>query len=143
LILLAGQASRNQVDVSTDLASGLLPVIGDRIQLQQVILNLMINGIEAMAAIAGRDRQLRIRTGSNDSGLVYVAVEDCGVGISEDVMARLFEPFFTTRTQGIGMGLAISRSIIEAHGGRLWADSRSGQGSVFQFTLPKASGPSA
>ena len=143
LTLLGGQASRNQVTVSTDLMRGLPDVIGDRIQLQQVVLNLMMNGIEAMAAVTGRDRILRIRSGSNDSGLVNVAIEDCGVGISEDVMARLFEPFFTTRTQGIGMGLAISRSIIEAHGGRLWAESSAGRGSVFQFTLPKASNSSA
>jgi C4-dicarboxylate-specific signal transduction histidine kinase len=138
--LVAGQAARNQVALSTDLGPTLPDVLGDRIQLQQVILNLMINGIEATAAVTGRPRQLFVRSAIDPSGQVNVAIEDTGIGISEESMKRLFEPFFTTRRLGIGMGLAISRSIIESHGGRLWAESRADHGSVFQFILPPADG---
>jgi C4-dicarboxylate-specific signal transduction histidine kinase len=141
--LAAGQASRNQVQVMTDLMPTLPDVLGDRIQLQQVLLNLINNGIEAMAQTNDRARQLTIRSASPDSGHVKISVEDNGVGVNNEAMTRLFEPFFTTKTQGIGMGLAISRSIVEAHGGRLSAESHAGQGSVFQFTLPRAEGASA
>ena len=115
-------------------------VFGDRIQLQQVILNLMMNGIEAMTGVTDRPRRLLIRSQMQDADQVRVSVQDCGIGVSAEVMARLFEPFFTTRSKGIGMGLPISRSIIEAHGGRLWAESTVSQGSVFQFTLPSGGG---
>jgi C4-dicarboxylate-specific signal transduction histidine kinase len=141
--LVAAQAARNPVTITASLARDLPEVVGDRIQLQQVILNLMINGIEAMATVNGRTRELRIRSAVDVSGQVTVAIEDTGVGISEESMKRLFEPFFTTRQQGIGLGLAISRSIIESHGGRLWAESNTDQGSRFQFTLPAASGATA
>jgi C4-dicarboxylate-specific signal transduction histidine kinase len=130
------QASNNQVSVVTDLAPDLPPVLGDRIQLQQVILNLMLNGIEAMSGVNDRPRRLLIRSQVLDADQVRVSVEDSGVGVRAEIMARLFEPFFTTRAQGIGMGLPISRSIVEAHGGRLWAESTVDRGSVFQFTLP-------
>lgn len=135
--LVAGQAARSHVTITTALQPDLPDVSGDRIQLQQVVLNLMMNGIEATSAVSGRKRELFVRSRRDDSGCVNIAIEDTGVGISEEVMARLFEPFFTTRTQGIGMGLAISRSIIESHGGRLWAEARADNGSVFQFTLPR------
>jgi C4-dicarboxylate-specific signal transduction histidine kinase len=141
--LVAGQAARGDVAISTNLMQGLPDVLGDRIQLQQVILNLMINAIEAMASMSRGDNQLTVTSRCEQAGQVKIVVEDTGGGIRDDVLRRLFEPFFTTRTQGIGMGLAISRSIIEAHGGRLWAESRAGQGSVFQFTLPEAGGASA
>jgi C4-dicarboxylate-specific signal transduction histidine kinase len=139
--LADGQASRNNVRVTTVLAVDLPAVFGDRIQLQQVILNLMSNAIEAMLAAAHHVRRLEIRSQTEDAGQVRVSVHDSGIGVTEEVMARLFEPFFTTRPQGIGMGLAISLSIIESHGGRLWAESMPGQGSVFQFTLPRGDGP--
>jgi C4-dicarboxylate-specific signal transduction histidine kinase len=137
------QASRNDVSVVTELAADVPAILGDRIQLQQVILNLMLNGIEAMSSVSDRRRRLLIQCRMQDAGHVLVSIEDCGIGVKEDVRSRLFEPFFTTRSQGIGMGLPISRSIVEAHGGRLWAESTVNQGSVFQFTLPSAGGPAA
>jgi C4-dicarboxylate-specific signal transduction histidine kinase len=135
------QASRNEVSVVTELTPDLPPVLGDRIQLQQVILNLMLNGIEAMTGVSDRSRRLLIRSQMQDANQIRVSVEDCGIGVKAENMSRLFEPFFTTRSQGIGMGLPISRSIVEAHGGRLWAESTVNQGSVFQFTLPIGGGP--
>jgi C4-dicarboxylate-specific signal transduction histidine kinase len=137
------QASKNEVFVETDLAPDLSPIFGDRIQLQQVILNLMLNGIEAMTGVSDRSRRLLIRSQMQDADQVRVSVEDSGGGVKAEIMGRLFEPFFTTRSQGIGMGLPISRSIIEAHGGRLWAESTVNQGSVFQFTLPRGGNAAA
>src|SRR5580658_7228218 len=136
------QASRNEVSVVTELTPDLPLVVGDRIQLQQVILNLMLNGIEAMSGVNDRSRRLVVRSRMQDAEQIRVSIEDCGIGVTEKNISRLFEPFFTTRSQGIGMGLPISRSIVEAHGGRLWAESTVNQGSVFQFTLPKLSDPS-
>jgi C4-dicarboxylate-specific signal transduction histidine kinase len=130
------QASNNGVSVETELAPDLSTIFGDRIQLQQVILNLMLNGIEAMSGISDRPRRLVVRSQMQDADRVRVSVEDSGIGVKAEIMGRLFEPFFTTRSQGIGMGLPISRSIVEAHGGRLWAESTVSQGSIFQFTLP-------
>ena len=130
------ETMNNNVSVVTELASDLPIVLGDRIQLQQVILNLAMNGIAAMSSMNDRPRRLLIRSQTQDADRVLVAVQDSGTGMSPDVMARLFEPFFTTKSQGIGMGLPISRSIIEGHGGRLWAESTVSQGSTFQFTLP-------
>jgi C4-dicarboxylate-specific signal transduction histidine kinase len=135
------QASRNEVSVVTELTPDLPLVVGDRIQLQQVILNLMLNGIEAMSGVHDRSRRLVVRSRMQDAEQIRVSIEDSGIGVSEKNISRLFEPFFTTRSQGIGMGLPISRSIVEAHGGRLWAESTVNQGSVFQFTLPKLSDP--
>jgi C4-dicarboxylate-specific signal transduction histidine kinase len=140
IALAEGQASRNNVTLVTDLSTGLPEVVGDRIQLQQVILNLVMNGIEAMTSVNDRERRLLVRSQRLDPGKVCVSVRDSGIGVSPDVMGRLFEPFFTTRSQGMGMGLPISRSIIEAHGGRLWAESAPSHGAVFQFTLPSADG---
>ena len=143
IAVVSGQASRSQVTVSTELTPGLPEVLGDRIQLQQVILNLIINGIEAMAIVTSRPRQMLIRSQLDEEHQFRVSVEDSGIGVSAETMARLFEPFFTTRAQGIGMGLPISHSIIEAHGGRLWAESILDDGSIFQFTLPSADGAAA
>jgi C4-dicarboxylate-specific signal transduction histidine kinase len=129
------QASTDNLSVEIELTPGLPVVLGDRIQLQQVVLNLMRNGIEAMASVADRPRLLLIRS-QMEAGQVLFSIRDSGIGVSAEAMSRLFEPFFTTRNQGIGMGLAISRSIIEAHGGRLWAESVPDEGSTFQFILP-------
>src|SRR5580692_9078456 len=115
--LADGQASRNNVSLLVELSPDLPVVLGDRIQLQQVILNLVMNGIEAMASVADRPRQLIIRSRMQDAAQVCVSVQDCGIGVRPEVMPRLFEPFFTTRSAGMGMGLPISRSIVEAHGG--------------------------
>ena len=103
-------------------------------------MNLIGNAIDAMAMVTGRERILEIRSQRLQRRGISVSVQDSGVGISEELMSRLFEPFFTTRAQGIGMGLAISHSIIEAHGGRLWAESKLNEGTVFQFTLPETLG---
>jgi signal transduction histidine kinase len=111
-------------------------VLGDRVQLQQVIINLMMNGIEAMLSTTDRPRELVIRSGQDDAHGVLVSVMDCGVGISAEDADRLFNAFFTTKPDGMGMGLSICRSIIEAHGGRLWATANVPHGATFQFTLP-------
>jgi C4-dicarboxylate-specific signal transduction histidine kinase len=135
--LAGGQAARNNVAIKLELAADGPIVLGDSIQLQQVILNLVMNGIEAMTAVDDRPRMLTVRSESQGGGQIRVAVEDSGIGLSSEVKSKLFEPFFTTRTKGMGMGLSISRSIIEAHGGRLWAESNGSGGAVFQFTLPE------
>jgi signal transduction histidine kinase len=135
--LTAHQAETFGVSIVQELQPSLSRIPGDRIQLQQVVLNLLMNAIEATTSINDRPRRVTINTQELASGDVQTSVADTGIGISEELMARLFEPFFTTRTSGIGMGLAISRSIIEAHGGRIWADSSQGQGSVFHFTIPR------
>jgi len=136
VVLARTETMNNNVSLVTELASDLPVVLGDRIQLQQVILNLAMNGIAAMSSMNDRPHRLLIRSQTQDADRVLVAVQDSGTGMSPDVMARLFEPFFTTKSQGVGMGLPISRSIIEGHGGRLWAESTVSQGSTFQFTLP-------
>jgi signal transduction histidine kinase len=134
--LMHGEARQPRVALWTDLAAGLPPVLGDRVQLQQVLLNLLINGIEAMQAVMDRPWELWIRSERHDVDTVLVAVQDAGIGLDPQQMARLFDPFFTTKPGGMGIGLAISRTIIEAHGGRLWATPNDGPGATFQFTLP-------
>jgi C4-dicarboxylate-specific signal transduction histidine kinase len=141
--LIEDQASRNDVALVVELMPGLPMVLGDGIQLQQVILNLLLNGIEALAGVTGRPRRLLIQSKTEAASQIRVSVQDSGIGVSEEVMARLFEPFFTTRAKGIGMGLPISRSIVEAHGGRLWMMSDGSTGSTFQFILPSTGGPIA
>jgi signal transduction histidine kinase len=137
LALAHGELEEHQVSVRTILAPGLAPVVGDRVRLQQVILNLIMNGIEAMAAVVGRPRTLLIESQSYRSE-VSISVRDSGVGIDPDHDKRIFEAFFTTKSQGMGMGLAISRSIIEEHGGQLMFSPNDGQGATFRFTLPSA-----
>ena len=112
------------------------PVEGDRVQLQQVIMNLLMNGIQAMSAVKDRNRELRIRSRVHGSDQMLITVEDSGVGIEPEHAARLFNAFFTTKPDGMGMGLSICRSIIEAHGGRLWATANVPHGATFLFTLP-------
>jgi signal transduction histidine kinase len=121
----------------TQFADGLSPVSGDRVQLQQVVLNLVMNGMEAMSSVGERARELAISTRNIDPDQVQVTVEDSGVGLDPNTMARIFEPFFTTKSGGMGMGLSISRSILQNHGGRLWATLNNGPGTSFHFTLPK------
>jgi signal transduction histidine kinase len=134
--LLGSEIRRQRVLLKADLASSLPSVRGDGVQLQQVIMNLMMNGMESMAAVDDRPRLLTLSTKADPSGDVLVAVSDAGVGLPANDLERLFEAFFTTKKNGLGVGLAISRSIIEAHGGRLWGTENSPYGAVFRFTVP-------
>jgi signal transduction histidine kinase len=135
IVLTRNEAVRNGVSVEVRLADGLPLVEGDRVQLQQVILNLIINAIQAMSGADAR-RDLHLSTVDIASEGTLLAVRDTGSGLSEDHLSRLFEPFYTTKPEGLGMGLPICRSIIEAHGGRLWATPNEPRGAIFQFTLP-------
>jgi C4-dicarboxylate-specific signal transduction histidine kinase len=137
VVTLIKQEARSQrVSLRLDGAPRLSPVQGDMIQLQQVIMNLVVNGIQAMASLRDRLRKLVIRTRRYDSHTVSVEVRDVGVGPDAEDLDQLFSAFYTTKPNGMGMGLAISRSIIEAHGGRMWAVRNSGPGMTFQFTVP-------
>ena len=135
LDLVRSEAQHNHVTVRTHLDAGVPEILADPVQLQQVLLNLIMNGIEAMAAITDRPKLLVIGTEA-DAGGVAVVVEDSGVGLEMTTADRVFDPFFTTKTKGLGMGLSICRSIVEAHGGQLRALPRSPHGAVFRFTLP-------
>jgi C4-dicarboxylate-specific signal transduction histidine kinase len=134
--LIRGEAVKNGVSVQTELAQGLPLVQGDRVQLQQVILNLIINAVEAMSGVSEGARRLLITTREAELSGVFVAIRDSGPGVVRADLDRLFEAFYTTKPDGLGMGLSICRSIIEAHGGRLWPTANVPQGAVFQFTLP-------
>jgi signal transduction histidine kinase len=134
--LAQGEVRRNRVALRTELAADVPLVVGDRVQLQQVILNLVMNGVEAMASVADRPRKLLIYSQQHESDKVLVAVRDSGTGLHSENLDRLFEPFFSTKPKGMGMGLAISRSIVENHGGRLWAVPNDGPGMTFEFALP-------
>jgi transcriptional regulator GlxA family with amidase domain len=136
LSLIRGEVSQHQVSVRLDLAAPPPAVFGDRVQLQQVILNLLVNGIQAMAGVNDRPRELLIRSRAQNSEQVLVEVRDSGVGVSPDHISQLFNAFFTTKADGVGMGLSICRSIIEVHGGRIWASQNDGPGATFHFTLP-------
>jgi signal transduction histidine kinase len=126
------------VPMSVDLASGLPSVRGDRVQLQQVVLNMVLNGLEAMVEPNGREHALVVRTSRAVDGAVRVSVEDSGAGIDPENLERLFEPLYTTKPEGLGMGLAIARTIVDAHGGQLRAANNAAGGATFQFTLPAA-----
>jgi signal transduction histidine kinase len=134
--LIQTEIQKNGVVLRMQLAADLPRVLGDRVQLQQVILNLVMNGIEAMSAVTDRSRNLLLRSYQYESDKVLIAVQDSGIGLQPGSLDHLFEAFFTTKPKGMGMGLAISRSIIEAHGGRLWAVPNDGPGVTFEFALP-------
>ncbi len=138
LELTGSEMRRQGVTLRTTLAASEQPVVGDRVQLQQVLLNLIMNGVEAMRTVKQRARELAVSSTLDEPGSVLVAVEDTGAGLDPAVAQRIFEPFFTTKSEGLGMGLAICRSIVEVHGGRLWASPRTPHGSAFRFTLPAA-----
>src|SRR5271170_1748837 len=139
IVFLRGEAMSQRISLRMDLARDLPSVRGDRVQLQQVVLNLIMNGIEAMRGIANRPREIWIRSCSEDSAGARIIVEDAGVGLSPEIAEKIFQPFFTTKDQGIGMGLSISRSIVESHAGRLWAAPGPSGGALFQFTIPTES----
>jgi signal transduction histidine kinase len=130
------ETQRKNVSLRADLAVELPSVSGDRVQLQQVILNLMMNGLEAMVGIDSEPKSLLIQSALPNQRELLVSIADTGPGIEAEHASRLFTPFFTTKPHGTGMGLRISRSIIEAHGGRLWADKNKPRGAVFHFILP-------
>jgi PAS domain S-box-containing protein len=136
-VIVLGRSAiiKNGVSVQTRLSEGLFPIHGDRVQLQQVVLNLILNAAEAMGSVEAKTRDLLISTEQHHTG-VLVAVRDSGPGIDPAHLDRVFEAFYTTKSRGVGMGLSICRSIIDAHGGRLWAEANEPRGAVFQFTLP-------
>jgi C4-dicarboxylate-specific signal transduction histidine kinase len=136
IALVRRELLSHRVSLRMELARALPVVLADRVQLQQVLINLVTNGIEAMRPIADRPRELVIRSHQDDVDQVSVTVKDCGVGISAEKVDRLFNAFFTTKQEGMGMGLSICRSIIAAHGGRLWAAPNLPHGAAFHFTLP-------
>jgi PAS domain S-box-containing protein len=139
LSLIHHELTRRHVTIHTELPKDLPSVLGDRVQLQQVLLNLLMNGVEAMNEVAEGERKISIRGWRHENNgrpAVLVSVQDSGAGLKPAEMDRLFEAFYTTKAHGLGMGLAISRSIIEAHGGQLWATANASRGAVFQFALP-------
>jgi signal transduction histidine kinase len=140
LSLTRQELHRSQVTARTELDPNLPPVLADRIQVQQVVLNLVMNGIEAMRGVKDRARVLRIKSGVGAPADVAVTVEDTGIGFANSDPEHIFETFFTTKDDGMGMGLSISRSIVRAHGGRLWASAGAPIGAVFSFTLPACAG---
>jgi signal transduction histidine kinase len=135
VVLTHGEVLKNNVAVQTQLADDLPSIQGDRVQLQQVILNLIINAVEAMSSLREGSRELLISTRNDASGLL-VTVRDSGPGLSAESLERLFDPFYSTKAGGMGMGLSICRSIVEVHGGQIWASRDLGHGATFQFTLP-------
>ena len=134
--LTRSETMKNGVSVRTELTEGLPLIRGDRVQLQQVIVNLLLNAIEAMSGMKGGTRELLITTGRSDSGEILVLVGNSGPGLPPAVQDNLFKAFYTTKPSGLGLGLSICRSIVEGHGGRLWASANAPRGAVFQFTLP-------
>jgi signal transduction histidine kinase len=133
VIVLQNEANRHTVTMHTDLAEGLPKVMADRVQLQQALMNLILNGIEAMPDTSG---ELSIKSQLADDGQLLISVADTGVGLPVENVDKIFDAFFTTKSQGTGLGLAITRSIVKSHGGRIWATANSGRGATFHFTLP-------
>jgi PAS domain S-box-containing protein len=136
LALSRSELQRSQVVLQAELSKNLPPVAGDRVQLQQVILNLLLNAVDAMSNINDRPRQLTIMTKLDESEMVRFSVSDAGVGFAPDATEKLFDAFYTTKQSGMGIGLSVSRTIIERHQGRLWAAPNQGQGAVFYFSIP-------
>jgi two-component system sensor kinase FixL len=136
--LVRADAAAQHVKLDVDLACDLQPVRGDRVHLQQVLLNLILNGMDALNGLSQDDRRVSVTARLNGTQTVEIAVSDAGHGIPVDNLVHIFDPFFTTKPNGMGMGLPISRTIIEAHGGRLWAENNNGGGAALRFTLPVA-----
>lgn len=143
IVLLYDTSNRHSIAIRAELATSLPKVMADRVQVQQVLMNLMVNGIEAMKDTGG---ELTVTSKRTEDGQLLISVSDSGIGLPQEQPDRIFEAFFTTKSQGTGMGLSISRTIVESHGGRLWATANPGRGATFQFTLRNevtASSPSA
>jgi signal transduction histidine kinase len=137
--LVHPEVQRYAIRLRTDLAAVLPLVVGDRDQLQQVLLHLVLNSIEAMSTVIDRPRELLIRSARTEADDILVMVQDTGLGLDPQTLVRIFDAFFTTKPTGLGLGLAISHRIIQAHGGRLWVERNPGHGATVQFSLPKAS----
>jgi signal transduction histidine kinase len=137
-VFLRDEAIDQRISLETELDPNLPKVVGDRVQLQQVVLNLMMNAIDAMRDSNRESRHLRVSSRAESSKEILIRVEDCGIGLSPEAAEQIFHSFFTTKPEGIGMGLSISRSIIESHEGRMWAEPRPSGGAIFQFTVPIA-----
>ena len=137
IALCSSDLQRKGTLLRPDLASDLPLVVGDRIQLQQVILNLLTNAADAMLAVDDRPRELHIKTELDADGLVRVTIRDSGVGFDSQNADKLFKAFFSTKSQGMGIGLSVSRSIIESHHGRIWAVKNEGPGATFAFAIPR------
>jgi PAS domain S-box-containing protein len=138
IVLVQREVLNHRVALRLELEPALPAVLGDRVQLQQVIMNLLINAIQAMAAVTNRPRQLSVRSHRHEGEQVMIEVQDSGVGIPPENMSQLFNAFFSTKPNGMGMGLSICRSIVDAHGGRIWVSGNAGPGATFQLTLPSA-----
>jgi C4-dicarboxylate-specific signal transduction histidine kinase len=138
LRLAQSELARHAIDVRTELADALSPISGDRVQLQQVLLNLVANACNAMADVAPAGRRLLVRTAVADGDGVRVTVADSGSGIPPECLPRIFEPFFTTRAEGMGLGLTVCRTIISGHRGQLWAENNLDDGASFHFVLPRS-----
>jgi signal transduction histidine kinase len=136
LTLMGAELSRHRVQLELELSDCIGPILGDPIQLQQVIVNLVMNSVEAMSAVSHAPRVLRVATELDADGDVVVAVTDSGLGLEPSLVSRIFDPWFTTKPEGMGMGLSICRSIVQAHGGQLWASAALPQGSIFRLKLP-------
>jgi signal transduction histidine kinase len=136
IALSVSDLRRNDVIVQSELADDLPPVTGDRVQLQQVILNLLRNASEAMSSVVDRPRRVLVKTERDSGDRVRVIVRDAGVGLDHHVIDKLFEAFYTTKSGGMGIGLSVSRSIVESHQGRIWAESHDGPGATFSFSIP-------
>jgi signal transduction histidine kinase len=134
--ILTVQAAAHDVTIDTVLAPHPMIVKGDRVQLEQVVLNLVANAIDALAGVSADDRRASVRTHLFDAGTAELSVSDSGPGIRPDILKKIFEPFFTTKDSGMGMGLAIARTIVETHGGQIWAENQPGGGAIFRLTLP-------
>jgi len=135
-VFLREEAMRQHISVRMDLDPALPKIKGDRVQLQQVVLNLAVNAMEAMRSPAIQNKEMVIRSAREAAKGIRILVEDCGMGFDPDVSDKMFNPFFTTKAKGTGMGLSISRSIVESHEGRLWAVPRPSGGAIFQFIVP-------
>ena len=138
IALVHGELTRHGVSLRTELVDDLPPVLGDRVQVQQVLLNLIMNSIEAMRDVDDRSRELIVQSRRDGAGFVVVAIRDAGPGFDQGDPNVIFNAFYTTKADGMGMGLSVSRSIVEAHGGRLWATSHDSGGATFQFSLHTA-----
>jgi signal transduction histidine kinase len=134
--LVKGELQRRSATLQTEFRGGLPAIEMDRVQIQQLLMNLIVNALDAMNEVKDRPHILKIITSRADATGVCVAVQDSGMGLNPEQMDRLFDAFYSTKTSGMGMGLSISRSIVEAHGGRLWAVANDGAGATFQFVLP-------